>query len=185
MTFENTPLPAISLILGGARSGKSTLAEIWVEAEAKRRNTQATYIATGQAWDKEMEERVALHQERRGTIWQTVEEPLKVAELLPTLPTKQPILFDCLTLWITNHLLAEHDLDAEIDTLLNALQQAPAPVVCVSNEVGLGIVPDNALSRRFRDAQGRLNQKVAAIADRVVFVAAGLPMVLKSERGRE
>ncbi len=181
MTFDNMPLPAISLVLGGARSGKSTTAEAWVEAEAKRKGRQATYIATGQAWDDEMKERVALHQERRGTIWQTIEEPLQVADLLPTLPTGQPILFDCLTLWITNHLLAEHDLNAEIDTLVAALQQAPAPVVCVSNEVGLGVVPDNALSRKFRDAQGRLNQKVAAIANRVIFVAAGLPMVLKSE----
>jgi len=175
------PLPPLSLVLGGARSGKSTTAEAWVEAEATRLNTTAIYLATGQTWDKEMEERVAIHKERRGAIWQTTEEPLAVATLLPTLPADKPILLDCLTLWLTNHLLADHDLDAATSELVSALSLAPGPIVCVSNEVGLGIVPENALTRKFRDAQGRLNQAVAAAANRVVFVAAGLPMVLKSE----
>jgi len=179
--FDDKPLPPLSIALGGARSGKSTMAERWVENEAKRRGVKATYVASGQAWDDEMKERVALHKDRRGEIWQTFEEPLHVAELLPTLPAGQPILFDCLTMWLTNHLLAERDLDAEIAALVVALQKAPAPVVCVSNETGLGVVPDNALSRKFRDAQGTVNQKVAAVADRAVFVAAGLPLVLKSE----
>lgn len=181
MNFENVPLPPLALALGGTRSGKSTMAEAWIEAEAKRRDTKATYLASGQAWDAEMEERVALHKERRGDVWQTFEEPLAVAELLPSLPAGQPILFDCLTMWLTNHLLAEHDLDAECEALVKALQKAPAPVVCVSNEVGLGVVPDNTLTRTFRDAQGLLNQMVAAVTDRVVFVAAGLPLVLKSD----
>ncbi|MBN2751227.1 MAG: bifunctional adenosylcobinamide kinase/adenosylcobinamide-phosphate guanylyltransferase [Rhodospirillaceae bacterium] len=179
--FETTPLPPVSLVLGGARSGKSTLAESWVEAEAKRRDVVALYLATGRAWDAEMESRVATHRARRGAIWETVEEPLAVAACLPLLPPGRPILLDCLTLWVTNHLLEGHDLDAEIAILVDALNQAPGPVVCVSNEVGLGIVPDNALSRAFRDAQGLVNQRVAAVAGHVVFVAAGLPLTLKSE----
>lgn len=179
--FENRPLPPLSLVLGGARSGKSALAESWVEAEAKRLGATALYLATGRAWDAEMEARVAAHRARRGDAWETVEEPLAVAALLPTLPPCRPVLLDCLTLWITNHILEDHDTAAEIDALAAALAAAPGPVVCVSNEVGLGIVPDNALSRAFRDAQGLVNQRVAAAAQRVVFVAAGLPLTLKSE----
>ncbi len=179
--FEQAPLPRLSLVLGGARSGKSALAETWVLAEAKRRGVRPLYLATGRAWDAEMERRVALHRERRADAWDTVEEPMAVAALLPTLPPDRPVLLDCLTLWLTNHLLEEHDLAAETAVLCAALYAAPGPVVCVSNEVGLGIVPDNPLSRAFRDAQGTLNQRIAAAAQRVVFVAAGLPLALKSE----
>jgi adenosylcobinamide kinase/adenosylcobinamide-phosphate guanylyltransferase len=179
--FENIPLPPLSLVLGGARSGKSALAESWVLAEAKRRGVRPLYLATGRAWDAEMEARVAAHQARRADAWDTVEEPLAVAARLPGLPPGRPILLDCLTLWLTNHLLENRDLAAETDALVAALAAAPGPVVCVSNEIGLGIVPDNALSRAFRDAQGTLNQRVAAAARRVVFVAAGLPLALKTE----
>lgn len=179
--FDDAPLPPLSLILGGARSGKSTTAEAWVAAEAKRRNARAIYLATGRAWDAEMEARVAAHRARRGEIWETFEEPLAVAELLPTLPARRPILLDCLTLWLTNQLLEDADLDAKSAELTEALSRAPGPVVCVSNEVGLGIVPDNPMSRAFRDAQGFLNQRIARAAQRVIFVAAGLPLVLKRE----
>ncbi len=182
--FDDAPLPPLSLILGGARSGKSTLAEVRVLAEAKRRAVRPIYMATGRAWDAEMEARVALHRARRADLWDTVEEPLAVAALLPTLPPDRPILIDCLTLWVTNHLLEDHDLAAETASLCDALSKAPGPVVCVSNEVGLGIVPDNALSRTFRDAQGIVNQRVAAIAQRAVFVVAELPLTLKSDTER-
>lgn len=179
--FENRPLPPLSLILGGARSGKSTLAEAWVAAEAERSGVRALYLATGRAWDDEMRERIDIHQSRRGSLWETIEEPLAVAELLPALPPGRPILLDCLTLWLTNQMLENRDAAAESEKLVAALGRAPGPVVCVSNEVGLGLVPETPLGRAFRDEQGRLNQRVAAAAQRVVFTAAGLPLTLKSE----
>ena len=179
--FETTPLPPLTLVLGGARSGKSTLAERWVEAEAKRRGATAIYLATGRAWDGEMEERIAIHKSRRGDLWETIEEPVAVASLIPTLPAGRPVLLDCLTLWLTNQMLEERDAAAEAEALAEALAQAPGPVVCVSNEVGLGLVPETPMGRAFRDEQGRLNQRIAAIAQRVVFTAAGLPLTLKSE----
>jgi adenosylcobinamide kinase / adenosylcobinamide-phosphate guanylyltransferase len=128
-----------------------------------------------------MRERIAEHRARRGAFWRTVDAPL---DLVGALAERRdaPILVDCLTLWLSNHLLAEHDLDAETASLVAALNAHPGPVVLVSNEVGLGIVPDNALARRFRDASGRMNQAAAAAADRVVFMAAGLPLVMKPPR---
>lgn len=183
MDPERTPLPPLSLILGGARSGKSTLAEAMALAEARRRGVKAVYLATGRAWDDEMRARVADHRARRGPEWETVEEPLAVAALLPRLPAGRPVVLDCLTLWLTNQMMAEADLAAETETLARALSVAPGPVVCVANEVGMGIVPDNAMARAFRDAQGRLNQRIAAAADRVVLMAAGLPLVLKGGEG--
>lgn len=179
--FEDRPLPPLSLVLGGARSGKSTLAEAWVAAEAKRSGVRALYLATGRAWDAEMRERIDIHRARRGDLWETVEEPLEVAELLPGLPPGRPILLDCLTLWLTNQMLEERDAAVEAQKLVAALARAPGPVVCVSNEVGLGLVPETPLGRAFRDEQGRLNQRVAAAAQRVVFTAAGLPLTLKAE----
>jgi Adenosyl cobinamide kinase/adenosyl cobinamide phosphate guanylyltransferase len=141
----------------------------------------ALYLATAQAWDEEMRARIALHQQQReGRGWQTLEVPLDVAEALSDNDAK-PILVDCLTLWLTNHLLAEHDIPTEVVRLLTALRNRSAATVLVANEVGLGIVPDNALARRFRDEAGRLNQRVAEIAGLVVFTAAGLPMVLKGQ----
>ena len=139
------------------------------------------YIATAQAWDDEMRDRIARHRDARGAGWEVIEAPLDVAAALATVPAEAAVLVDCATLWLTNHLLAEHDLQAESNRLLAALAACSAPVAVVSNEVGWGIVPDNALARRFRDAQGRLNQQLAAGADLVVAVMAGLPLVLKGD----
>jgi adenosylcobinamide kinase/adenosylcobinamide-phosphate guanylyltransferase len=126
-----------------------------------------------------MRERIAHHQQRRGEGWQTVEAPLDLAALLEA--ENGPILVDCLTLWLTNIMLAGKDVEAETARLIAAARASRAPVVFVSNEVGLGIVPDNALAREFRDRAGRLNQAVAAAANRVVFMVVGLPMVLKDD----
>lgn len=166
----------VILILGGARSGKSRHAEALIERTGP---PPFSYAATAQAFDDEMVERIALHRDRRDARWQTHDCPLDLAGVLANLPAGQPLLVDCLTLWLTNHLLAEHDLEAEQARLVEALRQRRGPTLLVANEVGLGIVPDNALARRFRDAAGRLNQAVAAQADHVVFVAAGLPLTLK------
>ena len=170
--------PPLTLVLGGARSGKSAYAETLL-ADLP----EAIYLATAQAGDAEMAERIRTHRLRRGAAWATVEEPLDLAGAL-TLHCRagRPLLVDCLTLWLTNVLLADLDVDAAIDRLLSTLPGLPGPLVMVANEVGLGIVPDNALARAFRDHAGRLNRKVAALAGRVVFVAAGLPLVLKESR---
>ncbi len=168
-------LPRLSLVLGGARSGKSRLAERLATGSARPRR----YIATAEAWDDEMRDRIARHRADRGDAWETVEAPLDLASALGAAGQGEVVLIDCATLWLTNHLLAEHDLAVETASLLAALAACPAPVIMVSNEVGWGIVPDNALARAFRDAQGRLNQHMAAQADLVVGVMAGLPMVLK------
>ncbi|GAB1380907.1 bifunctional adenosylcobinamide kinase/adenosylcobinamide-phosphate guanylyltransferase [Pararhodobacter aggregans] len=167
---------SVTLVLGGARSGKSALAERLTLSIAQG---APLYIATAQAWDDEMRDRIALHRAQRdGQGWRTLEVPLDLATTLSDIKD-QAVLVDCLTLWLTNHLLAEHDLAAETAALLSALAARAAPTILVSNEVGLGIVPDNALARRFRDEAGRLNQRVAALAETVVFTAAGLPLVLK------
>ena len=127
-----------------------------------------------------MAARIAEHQVRRGPHWQTVEAPFDLpATLSSTLGPGRVALVDCLTLWLSNLMASERDLSGETAALLAALEQAAGPVILVSNEVGLGIVPMNALARAFRDHQGRLNQQVAALADRVVFMAAGLPLTLK------
>jgi len=168
-------LPPLTLVLGGARSGKSAYAETlladWPEV---------IYLATAQAGDAEMTERIRRHRQRRGPAWTTVEETLDLAgALLLHCRAERPLLVDCLTLWLTNVLLGGTDPDAAIDRLVATLPGLPGPVVMVANEVGLGIVPDNALARAFRDHAGRLNRKVAAVAGRVVFIAAGLPLVFK------
>lgn len=168
-------LPSLSLVIGGARSGKSTLAERLVRQTGRPRR----YIATAEAWDDEMRARIAQHQADRGRDWITAEAPLDLCTALEAASPDEVVLIDCATLWLTNHLLAEHDLDAEAASLLAALAACPAPVVMVSNEVGWSIVPENALARRFRDAQGRLNQRLAAQAGLVVAVLAGLPLALK------
>lgn len=139
------------------------------------------YIATAEAWDDEMRARIAQHRADRGTDWITAEAPLDLAAALAAAAPDEVVLVDCATLWLSNHLLAEHDLDTETTSLLAALAACPAPVVMVSNEVGWSIVPENALARRFRDAQGRLNQRLATQAGLVVAVMAGLPMVLKGQ----
>ncbi|HSV30245.1 MAG TPA: bifunctional adenosylcobinamide kinase/adenosylcobinamide-phosphate guanylyltransferase [Candidatus Omnitrophota bacterium] len=164
-------LPSTILVLGGARSGKSTYAEGLLAGRP------ALYLATGQAFDGEMAERIRLHQGRRGPEWATVEEPLDIAALIDG--ADRPVLVDCLTLWISNLMHAGRDVDHACGELCEVLAAAAGPVVLVSNEVGLGLVPDNALARAFRDHQGRVNQRVAATCRRVAFVAAGLPLILK------
>lgn len=169
-------LPRLTLVLGGARSGKSRHAEALVTALP----APWRYVATAQAFDSEMEERIALHRARRGAGWTTLDCPLDLPEVLAELgQTDAPVLVDCLTLWVTNLILGERDVRAAGAALAAAIAGGRAPVVLVSNEVGLGIVPDNALARRFRDEAGALHQNLAARADRVLFMVAGLPMTVK------
>ncbi|MDR3497287.1 MAG: bifunctional adenosylcobinamide kinase/adenosylcobinamide-phosphate guanylyltransferase [Ancalomicrobiaceae bacterium] len=169
-------VPKIDFVLGGARSGKTRLAL----ARAEASGCAPVYVATATAGDAEMAARVAAHQAERGPIWSTVEEPLELTEALARRAAPGRILLvDCLTLWLSNLMFAERDIEAETARLTMGLSRLAGPVILVSNEVGLGIVPDNALARTFRDDQGRLNQAVAALADRVTFVAAGLPLLLK------
>ena len=171
-----TGLRQITLVLGGARSGKSAFAEGLVETASPTR----LYIATGQAWDEEMRERIASHQSRRGQGWETIEAPLDLAQALAeNVRPDRPVLVDCLTLWVTNLMLGEHDIARAFDELLATLGRLNGPVVFVSNEVGLGIVPDNAMARAFRDHAGRLHQLIASLADDVYFVTAGLPLKMK------
>jgi adenosylcobinamide kinase/adenosylcobinamide-phosphate guanylyltransferase len=168
-------LPHLTLVLGGARSGKSRHAEALIEALPP----PWAYIATAQAWDDEMTARIAEHRARRPADWITLDAPLDLPGAIRCLPERRPVLVDCLTLWLTNLILAEQDTAAAGGALIEACAHATAPVVLVSNEVGLGIVPDNALARRFRDEAGRLHQAIAARAGRVVFMVAGLPMQVK------
>jgi adenosylcobinamide kinase/adenosylcobinamide-phosphate guanylyltransferase len=165
------------LIIGGARSGKSAFAESLITASGRPRR----YIATAEAWDSEMRDRIAQHRSQRGPAWTTVEAPLDLPAALAAIDPSEAVLIDCATLWLTNHLLADHDLAAETTGLLTAFGDCAAPVVIVSNETGWGIVPENALARRFRDEQGRLNQRLATRSDLVVTVIAGLPLVLKGQ----
>ena len=166
-------LARLTLVLGGARSGKSRHGEmLLMQAPAPW-----TYLATAQAFDAEMQARIAEHQARREAGWHTLEAPLDLAGAL--LAAATPVLVDCLTLWLTNLMLGEHDIAAAIAALDHALDQRAAPTVLVASEVGLGIVPDNALARAFRDHAGRLNQRMAARADRVAFMVAGLEMRVK------
>jgi adenosylcobinamide kinase/adenosylcobinamide-phosphate guanylyltransferase len=177
-TFGAGPsrLPPITLVLGGARSGKSRYAEQLVEPAAP----SGTFCATAEAGDAEMAERIAAHRARRGPFWRTIETPLALAPAIAAeAAAERPILVDCLTLWLSNLLLAGKQPDPEAGLLCAALREAAGPIVLVSNEVGMGLVPETSLGRNFRDAAGRLNQEIAALADRVVFVAAGLPLVLK------
>jgi len=164
------------LVLGGARSGKSRHAQRLAEGWAGHH----VFIATAQAFDGEMRDRIARHRGDRDSRWQTVEAPLALAEAISAADGADVVmLVDCLTLWVSNLLLGDHDIDAATDALVAAIDAASARIVFVSNEVGYGIVPDNALARRFRDVAGILNQRVAAVVERVDLVAAGLPMRLK------
>ncbi|MER9148167.1 bifunctional adenosylcobinamide kinase/adenosylcobinamide-phosphate guanylyltransferase [Mesorhizobium opportunistum] len=165
----------LTFIIGGARSGKSAPAETLAPALP----SPWTYIATADAFDDEMRERIALHRSRRGEGWSTIDAPLDLAGAIEALPDNQPVLVDCLTLWLTNHMLGERDLEQECQRLAAVLSRPRGSWFVVSNEVGQGIVPDNALARRFRDAAGRLNQQVAAIADTVLLMVAGLPLKVK------
>ncbi|KQR87949.1 bifunctional adenosylcobinamide kinase/adenosylcobinamide-phosphate guanylyltransferase [Sphingomonas sp. Leaf343] len=166
----------VTLVLGGARSGKSARAQTIAEAASPTR----LYLATAQAFDDEMRDRIARHRADRAEGWRTVECPLDLPEAIGREAAAGAVLLvDCLTLWASNLLLADEDADAATDRLLTTLAAAPCPVVIVSNEVGLGIVPDNALARRFRDIAGRMNQRVAAASDDVVLMMAGLELRLK------
>lgn len=169
--------PKFTLVIGGARSGKSSFAEMLANATGRTRR----YVATAQAWDDEMRTRIALHLDQRGPGWITIEAPLDLVGALANAQSDDVILVDCATLWLSNQLLGDANLDAEASSLLAAIAACAAPLIIVSNEVGWSIVPDNALARRFRDAQGRLNQQMAAQADLVVAVMAGLPIVLKGQ----
>ena len=164
------------LVLGGARSGKSRFAQARAEAE----EGALVYIATGQAFDTEMAERIERHRADRGPRWRTVEAPLALAGAIAAEARPgQVVLVDCLTLWASHLMLGEQDIEAETKRLAEAIRAARGPLIVVSNEVGLGIVPENALARRFRDVAGRINQAVAEIVAEAVFVAAGLPLRLK------
>jgi adenosylcobinamide kinase/adenosylcobinamide-phosphate guanylyltransferase len=175
---DGAVLAPLTLVLGGARSGKSRFAEQLVSGHAGPR----IYLATAEAGDAEMAERIAEHRARRGDSWITAEEPLALLERLQALSQRgTAIVVDCLTLWLANTMAADRDPAAEGERLSAALPNLVGPVVFVSNEVGLGIVPDNALARRFRDAAGRLNQQIAARCQRVHFLAAGLSITLKDE----
>ena len=171
------PRQSHALVIGGARSGKSRHAE----AMARRSGLDRVYLATATPFDDEMRERIARHRaERAADGWRTVEEPLALVGALEREAAPGLILLcDCLTLWLSNVMLGGHDVEAACASLAAALPDLAGPAIFVSNEVGWGIVPDNRLARDFRDAQGRLNQRVAALCGRVVLVAAGLPLVLK------
>jgi adenosylcobinamide kinase/adenosylcobinamide-phosphate guanylyltransferase len=166
---------AIELIIGGARSGKSALAE----RRASESGLEVIYLATATVGDGEMAARIAHHRQRRPAHWQTVEEPLQLAAALRGHASEQRLLLvDCLTLWLSNQMLGP-GLEPERGQLLECLGTLPGRIILVSNEVGWGIVPINDLARRFADEQGRLNQEVAARSARVTLVAAGLPLELK------
>jgi adenosylcobinamide kinase / adenosylcobinamide-phosphate guanylyltransferase len=168
--------PRLTLVLGGARSGKSRHAEGLITASAP---PPWIYIATAQALDAEMTERIGHHRARRGSGWEAIEAPHDLAGAIGNVLPDAALLVDCLTLWLTNRMLAEADIATETAALEKALGRRRGPTVMVSNEVGSGVVPDNALARRFADLQGRLNQRIAAHADRVVLVVAGLPLTVK------
>lgn len=172
---ETPTLNGSIFILGGARSGKSAFAEsLFASAD------QALYLATAETLDDEMYERVQRHRERRGSQWVTVEEPLAIGDILRFHQSKSlPILVDCLTIWLSNLMQTESDIDGEIDSLTDIISAMKQPLVLVSNEVGSGIVPDNKLARDFRDQAGKLNQRIAATVNRVYLITAGLPQQLK------
>jgi adenosyl cobinamide kinase/adenosyl cobinamide phosphate guanylyltransferase len=168
----------LTLVLGGARSGKSRYAESLIAALPAPYRPPWAYVATAEALDTEMAERIAAHRARRGPQWHTIEAPRDLPAALASCQ-RMPILVDCLTLWLTNLMLGDADIDSETARLEETLAAAEAPVVLVANEVGYGIVPDQPLGRRFRDLQGTLNQRMAEQADRVVLMVAGLPLALK------
>jgi len=166
----------ITLVLGGARSGKSRYAEWLITTYPK----PWIYVATAEARDEEMAERIAAHQARRDAGWQTIEAPHDLADALHAAPSGAAVLIDCLTLWLSNLMECGTDIETQITKLQEALAERVGATVIVSNEVGLGIVPDNALVRRFRDLQGNLNQRLATQASRVIIMIAGIAVAVKS-----
>lgn len=171
----------VTLVLGGARSGKSRFAE--QEADqwlSDHPNSERLYVATAQIYDDEMRTKVEQHKAQRGNNWHTIEEPENLTQVLAAeMDDDKFILVDCLTLWLTNLLLKEANTDEAIEELCSLLKSAKGEIVMVSNEVGLGIVPDNKLARQFRDIQGLANQQIALAAQKVILITAGLPLVLK------
>ncbi|HEY1857809.1 bifunctional adenosylcobinamide kinase/adenosylcobinamide-phosphate guanylyltransferase [Acidocella sp.] len=173
---------ALTLVLGGARSGKSGFAQAKAEVQAEAHGLPAgrlVMIVTGQAFDDEMRQRIEQHRRERGDAWRTVEAPLDLPQALESVGADDVVVVDCLTLWLSNLMLAGQDVATETDALLATLRRTKNPVWLVSNEVGLGIVPENALARRFRDEAGRLHRQLAAQADHVVLMVAGLPLKVK------
>lgn len=179
---------SVVLVLGGARSGKTA----WALKEAENRLLQyrhsavsgggeqhALYVATAQALDAEMQERIQRHREERGELWHTIEESLDLSRCILDSGRYPVVLLDCLTMWVSNLMTCELPLDHVFSELCAALRQIPNQIILVSNEVGLGIVPDNPLARRFRDAVGRLHQEIALVADEVFFVTAGIALRMK------
>ena len=178
--FQKKFLKGCMLVTGGAKSGKSRIALDFCNSLDKNR----VFLATAQAFDREMTERIRRHKEERGSGWSTIEEPLNVAEAISSVDNKDTvILFDCFTLWLNNlYMKHKKDHDAavnKINNLLALLTNVQGMIVVVSNEVGMGIVPDNELSRRYRDDAGSANQRIARISEKVIAVIAGLPLVLK------
>jgi adenosylcobinamide kinase / adenosylcobinamide-phosphate guanylyltransferase len=165
----------LTLVIGAARSGKSRYAEGLITAL----RPPWVYVATAQPGDAEMAARIAAHQARRTADWKIIEAPHALADAFLSIPGSAAVLVDCLTLWLSNRMLTDANVEADVAGLEQALARHAGPVVLVTNEVGSGIVPDNALARRFRDEQGRLNQRIAAAADRVVLVVAGLALIIK------
>ncbi len=171
-------LPPLSLVLGGASSGKSTFAERMVHQSGLAK----VYIATAEMLDGEMSEKIQAHRERRvGQGWRTVEAPHDAARALAQIEGGEVALLDCVTFWLTNLMIDDGDWQEELDLLIDVLIQMRAPVVLVSNDVSGGVVPENALARAFQRAQGEANQRIAAECDLVVYVRAGLPQVLKGQ----
>lgn len=168
----------ITFIIGGARSGKSRFAL----EKASLHSGKKAYIATAQALDNEMKERIEKHKKERSEEWITIEEPLNITALIKNIHTQYDvILIDCLTLWLSNLMLGNKGIETEIETFCSSLSTVQCSLFTVSNEVGMGIVPDNELSRKFRDMTGYLNQKVAGIANEVYSVTAGIPLKIKQE----
>jgi adenosylcobinamide kinase / adenosylcobinamide-phosphate guanylyltransferase len=166
----------IILVIGGARSGKSAFAEGLVDASGMSK----VYVATGQAFDREMSDRIDVHRARRGTDWDNVEDPFDLSGVLGKVAAPdKAVLIDCLTLWVTNLMMEDRDVLAESNLLTGLLPELSGLIVLVSSEVGMGIVPDNYMARAFRDHAGKLHQQIGAIADEVYFVAAGLPLKMK------
>jgi adenosylcobinamide kinase/adenosylcobinamide-phosphate guanylyltransferase len=168
-------LPKLTLVLGGAACGKSAFAENLLLTSG----LEPVYVATSRVFDAEMETKIKIHRSRRYDLWHEIEADLNLNAPLSSLETTQAVLIDCATMWLTNQMMDGNDIAKEQIKFLNALNECPAPVVVVSNEVGHGIVPNNALARQFREAQGRLNIALAQQSDTAVMVVAGLPQLLK------
>ncbi|MDH5747964.1 MAG: bifunctional adenosylcobinamide kinase/adenosylcobinamide-phosphate guanylyltransferase [Rhodospirillales bacterium] len=176
MVLTPASLAPLTLVLGGQRSGKSAYAESLIGHDRV-----AVYVATAEAGDREMAARIEIHRQRRGASWTTVEEPLDLAGALKALDGGVPVLVDCLSIWAANLLAAGRDVAEETAGLVAVVKTLTFPVVMVSSETGLGVIPANALARAYLDAAGAMNQTVAAAAKRVVLVVAGIPVTVKEE----